>query len=180
MPLTAQPGPDLPGRTFIGAGKEGRVYRLDKTRCIKYYNKDKYQRRELAALRRGQNDPLLPRLHEWGHGFVIREFIEGIPLSQYLAAHGLTSELAEKILLMHETLIRLGYRRADLRLAHVILTPGGRLRIIDPTNMMKVDRTYPRKLLHDLASLGLKEEFLAWAERLRPRTYEEWAGHLGR
>jgi len=180
MPLTARPQPNLPGLTFIGAGKEGRVYRLDKTRCIKYYNKDKYQRRELAALRRGQADPLLPRLYEWGNGFVIREYIEGTPLSQHLVSHGLTRELSERILLMHETIIRLGYRRADLRLAHVILTPGGRLRIIDPTNMMKVDRTYPRKLVHDLESLGLKEKFLAWVERLRPRTYEEWAGHLGR
>lgn len=163
---------------FVGAGKEGRVYRLDATRCIKYYNHSKYQRRELAALQRGQGDRLLPRLYGWGSGYVIREYVEGTQLSKFLRTNKLTPELAEKLLHMHETLIRLGFRRADLRLTHVILTPAGRLRVIDPTNMMKTDRTFPRKMLHDLERLGLRGEFLALTARLRPEVFRAWERHL--
>lgn len=170
--------PDPAVLSFVGAGKEGRVYRLDGTRCVKYYNHAKYQRRELAALTRGAGDPLLPRVHSWGRSYVIREYIEGTALFDYLSAHPLTRDLAEKILQMHETLIRLGFHRADLRLSHVILTPDGRLRVIDPTNMMKDHRTFPRKLLYDLQRLGKREEFLAWTARLRPDVYRRWQEHL--
>jgi RIO-like serine/threonine protein kinase len=169
-----------PGKlVFVGAGKEGRVYLLDGKGCIKYYNHGKYQHREWAALNRGQNDELFPRLYGWGDGYIIREYIKGVSLDKYLAVNPMTEELAKKLLRMHETLIRLGYRRADLRLTHIIINPDGQLRVIDPTNMMKIDRVFPRKLLHGLEKLGQLAGFLAFVRRLRPEIYREWERKLG-
>ncbi len=162
------------GLTFVGMGKEGLVYRIDANRCIKYHNKAKYQRRELAALRMGQGDPHFPLLLGWGKKYIIREYIEGRPLVEHLAESPLTSELVQEIVNLYEALLRLGYRRADLRLAHVILTPAGSLRVIDPTNMMRKDRTFPRKALHDLEKLGHLESFLAWISANRPDLARKW------
>ncbi|MGE5530134.1 MAG: hypothetical protein ACM3X6_13485 [Patescibacteria group bacterium] len=175
-----EPKPESTQLTFVGAGRQGSVYRLDAGRCIKYYARRKFLRRELAALQQAGGDPLLPRVLAFGDDFIIREYLEGTPLDRYLSleGRGLTQALAVKLLRVYETLVRLGYRRADLRLAHVILTPAGDLRVIDPTNMMKEDRRFPKKLLHDLARLGGLEVFMAVLARHRPDLLQSWRKRL--
>jgi len=57
----------------------------------------------------------------------------------------LTEEVAHQLADMVEIMRRLGFRRADTRLSHIIIDENGKLWLIDPVNTMKKSPPYPRK-----------------------------------
>ena len=167
------------GLEFIGAGSQGEVYRIDRNRCIKVYKSKKYFHRELANLKKGEGEPLIPEVFESGKYFIIREYVNGLSLAAYFKKGGpMTAQLAIKLVDLLAALKRVGYRRLDMRLPHIYLTPAGTLKIIDPTNVMNNKRTFPQKLLSGLESYGVKETFLQHVRKIRPDLYLEWQRHL--
>lgn len=166
---------------FIGSGSQGEVYRIDHNRCIKVYTAKKYFHRELANLKKGDGDPLLPQVYEWGKYYIIREYIDGISLSSYFKmGRPLTPQISMNLVDLWETFKRLGYRRCDTRLSHVyIINPAGALKIIDPTNVMNNKRSFPRKMFSGLERYGVKATFLDHVRELRPDVYRQWKKYLG-
>lgn len=160
--------------TPIGEGAQGRVYRIDSSRCIKIYKKEKYRRRELECLQRGAGDPLFPTVHEWGSEYLIREYIDGIPLIEYLRKHPLTEEISQQILSVFHTLERLQFRRLDVRLDHLIINKDARIRLIDPTNLMHMRESHPKRILAGLRSLGMDREFLQFVRKVEPKLADAW------
>jgi len=172
---TLPEGVEIAALEFVGAGSQGEIYRIDRDRCIKVYNAKKYFRRELANLRKGEGDPLIPKVFAWGKYYIIREYVDGISLSSYFKKERpMTAKLSLKLIELWETFKRLGYKRLDMRLPHIYLTPGGGMKIIDPTNVMNNRREYPRKLLSGLERYGVKETFLDHVRQLRPDIYNRW------
>lgn len=160
---------------YVGSGRQGEVYRLNKYSCIKIYYKTKYQRRELANLKKGEYDPLFPKVDEWGKNYIIREYIDGISLSSYFnKGMPLTTDLSMKLIDLWESLERLGFKRLDIRISHIYVLPNGNLKLIDPTNLMNHRRSYPRKLLSGLQQHGVMEAFLLKAKEIRPDIYKKW------
>ena len=137
-----------------------RFYKIDDQRCIKIYRKRHYLRLELAALQRGAGASFFPRVYDWGRDYMIREYVPGTPLNEYLRSHPFTESIARQLADMVETMRRLGFRRADTRLSHIIVDENGKLWLIDPVNTMKKSPPYPRKLLKGLERRGLAGQFL--------------------
>lgn len=162
---------DLP---LIGEGAQGRVYQIDAERCIKTYKKSKYFHRELDVLRQAQSECRFPKLYGWSKGQIIREYIPGTPLAEYLQNHPLTDSIAAQLLELYYSFERLGFRRLDIRLEHIILTPEGDLRVIDPTNANTMREKHPRRMLQGLEHLGYKEAFLKYVEEYDPKLYRRW------
>ncbi|HHV93453.1 MAG TPA: hypothetical protein GXX47_02810 [Firmicutes bacterium] len=163
---------------FIGAGKHGEVYKIDEKRCIKIYRKRRYLRLELAALQRGAEAEFFPKVYDWGRDYIVREYVPGIPLNEYLRTHPLTEEVAHQLADMVEIMRRLGFRRADTRLSHIIIDENGKLWLIDPVNTMKKSPPYPRKLLKGLMRRGMAEQFLEYIRKRYPDNYRQWQLHL--
>lgn len=164
---------------FIGSGSQGDVYKIDHNHCIKIYRAQKYFHRELANLKKGDGDPLLPQVYGWGKYYIIREYIDGISLSSYFQmGRPLTPQLSMNLVALWETFKRLGYRRCDMRLSHIYINHDGVLKIIDPTNVMNNKRTFPRKMLSGLEQYGVKEAFLNHVHELRSDVYRQWKKHL--
>lgn len=161
---------------YVGSGRQGEVYRLNKYSCIKIYYKSKYQRRELANLKKGESHPLFPKVYEWdNNNYIIREYIDGISLLSYFnRGMPLTTDLSMKLIDLWESLERLGFKRLDIRTSHIYVLPKGNLKIIDPTNLMNHRRLYPRKLLSGLQRHGVMEAFLLKAQEIRPDIYKKW------
>ena len=159
---------------LVGEGAQGRVYRLDEDRCIKVYKKSKYYHRELEVLRQSQSEPCYPKLYGWRKNQIIREYIPGIPLAEYLRNHPISDMLCEQLLELYFTFERLKFHRLDTRLEHIILTPDGVLRIIDPTNANVMKENYPRRMLLGLESLGYKDTFLEYVAKHAPHIYKQW------
>ena len=62
----------------------------------------------------------------------------------------------------------------DTRMAHIIVTPEGRLKAIDPANAMRKFGTFPKKILSQLEKLKYKQVFLTQLRTLNPTLYQEW------
>ena len=163
---------------FIGAGKHGEVYKIDDQRCIKIYRKRHYLRMELTALQRGAGAPFFPRVYDWGRDYIIREYASGTPLNEYLRSHPFTEDIARQLADMVEIMRRLGFRRADTRLSHIIIDENGKLWLIDPVNTMKKSPPYPRKLLKGLERRGLAQQFLECVRERYPESFRRWQPYL--
>lgn len=159
---------------LAGEGAQGKVYLLDDHRCVKVYYKSKYFYRELASLKRAAAEPTFPRLYEWDNNYIIREFIPGMELNRYLENYPLTKDLAAQLLEIYHAFKRLGFKRLDSRIDHIIITPEHKLRLIDPTNAMKHTELHPNRLLTGLAAKGYRERFLEYVKQLDPDLWSAW------
>jgi predicted Ser/Thr protein kinase len=161
---------------YIGEGNQGTVYLIDPLRCIKVYKKNKFFKGELAVLQQTKGEPRFPELYEWGDNYMIREYIPGVDLETHLKDNPLTEALSSQLLDIYETFKRVRFKRLDTRLTHIIITSSGELRIIDPTNAMNKESSYPKNLLSGLEHLGHKKKFLEHVKKTNPPLFENWNG----
>ncbi len=160
---------------LIGEGSQGKVYLIDPWRCIKIYKRVEFLALELEILLKARNEPQFPKVFKWGPDYMIREYIPGIDLKEYLRKNPLTAELSRQIAELLLAFERLGFHRLDTRMAHLIVTPDGRLRAIDPANAMRKTGSYPRKLLSQLTKLKCRETFFRHLKESYPALYERWS-----
>lgn len=159
---------------LVGEGSQGRVYLIGPRRCIKVYKRKEFLPLELDVLLKAKNEPQFPDVYEWGDDYMIREFIPGIGLKEYLRRNPLTEDLSRQIAELFAAFERLGFRRMDTRMAHLIMTPEGRIKAIDPANAMRKQGAYPRKFLSQLSDLKCKRTFLKHLQVINPTLYERW------
>ena len=162
--------------TVVGEGNQGIVYLIDQHRCLKVYKKSKYFARELSVLQKTKGEPRFPELYKWGDKYMIREYIPGVDLETYLKDNPLTENISCQLLEIIESFKRLRFKNLDTRLAHILITPSEELKLIDPTNAMHRERSYPKSLLAGLDHLGLKQTFLEQARKINPSLNEKWSG----
>lgn len=165
---------DVDGLPVVGEGRHGKVYRLDETHCIKVYWQRSYKEKELKVLTVSQHSAFFPSVIESGEDYIIREYFDGPSLNQYLTTNKFTDDLAQQLIEIIDTFAQLNFTRLDCRLAHIIVTEGNRLRIIDPTRNMTKVLAYPKKLLRGLKALGLRDQFLAYVKESDPEKYARW------
>ena len=160
---------------LVDAGSQGTVYRIDQTRCIKVYHRPESLALELEVLLKARHEPQFPKVYEWGPDYMIREYIPGISLKEHLREHPLTENISRQIIELFQAFGRLGFRRMDTRMAHVLITPDGLIKAIDPANAMRKTGSYPRKFLSQLDDLKCKKTFLGHLRTANPSLYENWA-----
>ena len=159
---------------FVGEGSQGRVYLIDPLRCIKIYKRNEFLALELDVLLRAQYETQFPKVYEWGEGYMIREYFPGIGLKEYLRKNNLTEDLSRQIAELFQAFERLGFNRMDTRMAHLIITPEGVLKAIDPANAMRKQGSYPKKFLSQLSDLKWKRTFFKHLQNINPELYKKW------
>lgn len=159
---------------LVGKGSQGRVFLIDPQCCIKIYHRKEFLPLELEILLRAKDEPQFPKVYEWGDDYMIREYIPGISLGEYLRSNPLTEDLSRQIAELFLAFERLGFNRLDTRMAHVLVTPEGRIKAIDPANAMRKYGSYPRKFLAQLSDLKCKKAFLKHLQKINPTLYERW------
>lgn len=83
--IKLSPNIDIKDLEFIGKGTQGKVYKIDSDRCIKIFKSKKECSDELETLLMAQSNAHFPRLYESGANYIIREYINGIELNEYLS-----------------------------------------------------------------------------------------------
>lgn len=160
---------------YIGEGRQGKVYLIDNSHCIKIYKNLKYAKMELANLKRAEKKGgIFPKVYQWGKKYIIREYIEGIGLKKYLKSHHLTKSISRQLVDLIKNFKKIGYKRLDTGLTNVIITPKGILRPIDPTSAMLFRQSYPKHMLKQLKKKGLKKHFLEHVKKIDKKLYQEW------
>ena len=162
---------------LIGKGTQGKVYRIDSKRCIKIFKSKKECKDELKTLLMAQTDMHFPRLYESGSNYIIREYIDGIELNEYLSKEKLTPEISCKLIELYEAMVKIGYTRQDAAIFHVFIMPSGELKVIDTAKAMKKKSAIPNLLISGLEDLGHKEVFFNFLKNNRPDLYIQWINY---
>jgi predicted Ser/Thr protein kinase len=158
---------------LIGKGTQGKVYLLDSQKCIKVFKSKKDCNNEVKSLLMAQGDHHFPKLYEFGINFIIREYINGIELDQYLIKENLTSEISAKLIELYDAIVKVGYLRKDTAIFHILITPSCKLKLIDTAKAMKKKTTIPSLLISGLDDIGYKEDFFNYLKTNRPDLYNQ-------
>ncbi|KZL92429.1 hypothetical protein [Clostridium magnum] len=162
---------------FIGKGTQGKVYKIDSQKCIKIFKSKKTCKNELKTLLMAQADIHFPKLYEYGSNYIIREYINGIELDEYLSKQKLTPKLSSKLIELYESIVKVGYARHDAAIFHVLLLPSGELKLIDTAKAMKKKSVIPNLLISGLEDLGYKEDFFNFLKSNRADLYTQWINY---
>jgi predicted Ser/Thr protein kinase len=159
---------------LLGEGAQGKVYRIDGSRCIKIFKRPQCLQRELDNLRMAAHEPCFPKVYEWGKDYIIREYMEGIELGQYLQKSPLTKSISWQLVELLRAFERLHFRRIDTQLKNVIITSKGKLRPIDFVNSMSKKQLYPKLLLGQLKKINMKKTFLEHVKLIDKALFNKW------
>ncbi len=168
-------GINLKDCQFIGKGTQGSVYLLpDKKRVIKVYNSVKSCKGETDILLRVQHNPHFAKIYSYSDKCMIREYIGGICIKEYIKKYGFSKNLAINIVKLVESFKADGFKRLDIRFAHIFVQSDETIRVIDPRKVFEKNISYPRSMFQSLQKLGFFSEFMKIVKQEYPMLYEEW------
>ena len=124
-----------------------------------------------------QEDIHFPKLYHYGENYIIREYIDGIELNEYLSQQKLTPMLSSKLIELYEAFVKVGYTRKDTAIFHIFVLPSGDLKLIDTAKAMKKKSIIPHLLISGLDDLGYKDVFFNFLKRNRLDLYIQWVNY---
>jgi putative serine/threonine protein kinase len=167
---------DLKQYPLIGDGKDGEVYKIADDVCVKYFFLQETHQKELEAIKIGQSSKVIPKLYEHGENYIVMEFVQGISLARYLKnERQITPELTKKILAMLDELKRIGFKRLDTEIRHVLINNEGQLKVIDHKRAFTSENDAPTKLMKGFKKFGLTHAFLGHVKSIDPSAYADWS-----
>ncbi|MFL0248310.1 protein kinase [Candidatus Clostridium stratigraminis] len=160
---------------FLGRGHNGAVYLLPDNKVIKVCFVMKDFLSETSILKKVNGNKYFPRLYEVGGNYMIRDFVDGIPLKNYIKKNGLNEKLTRDIIEMLKEFERLRFTKIDVRCKDVFITPDNKPIMIDPQKFYTKERNFPRHLSKGLFKLGVLDLFMEVLKKDEPRLYKKWA-----
>jgi putative serine/threonine protein kinase len=164
---------------LIGNGKDGEIYLLTPTKCLKYFYKEDTMEKELKALIAGQKSSVFPRVYGYGENFIVMEYVSGTSLALHMKRNGfINEEFTKKILHVFDEFKRLGFKRWDTEIRHILINEQGNFKVIDHKRAFSTSTTFPNKLFKGLAKYGLEDQFLNHVKQLKPELYTLWKNQV--
>lgn len=159
---------------YLGKGHNGIVYLLPNNKVIKicYVMKDFYG--ESFILKKVNGNKYFPKIYETGGNYMIRDYVDGMPLKNYIKRSGLSRDLALEILELLKEFELLKFKKIDIRCKDVFIQPNGELKVIDPQKFYMKKRDFPRHLSKGLYKLGVLDFFLEILKAEEPKLYRKW------
>jgi putative serine/threonine protein kinase len=169
---------DLAAFDMIGDGKDGQIYNVAEDKVVKYFFKEETHHRELEAMQIGQTSSIMPRLYEYGDNYIVMEFVKGISLARHMKRHGTIDEdMTKKILFVLDEFKKLGFKRWDTEVRHMLMDENGDFKVIDHKRAFTSDSPIPTKLLKGMGKFGLAKEFLEHVKNVNPKLFDAWKKH---
>jgi len=159
---------DLKNYKYLGKGHSGKVYLMPDGRVIKIFKDNKTCRDEYNIYKAVERSHHFPKVHEIGDHCIIREFVSGINLSDYLNPITLDHKFVRRIVNLTEELKSLGFKKIDMRFPHIFVQTNGDLMLIDPRESFKTYTPYPKSFIIDLKEIGLYDRFIKILREERP------------
>lgn len=159
---------------FLGRGHNGVVYMLPDGKVIKICYEEKSCKKEYSILERIKENKYFPRVYGMSGNYMIRDYVDGVDLRNYIKKYGLTKELTLKILDLLEEFKALEFKKEDIRCKDVLVQPNESLMIIDPKKFYSKDRDFPRHLVKGFHKLGVLNFFILVTKNEKPNLYKQW------
>lgn len=159
---------------LLGKGNNGIVYLLPDGKVIKICFNITSCLKEYFILNKINNNKYFPRVYGMIGNYMIRDYVDGVILKDYIKHHGLNKDLAIKILDLLEEFKKLKFLKEDLRCKDIIIQRNGSLMVIDPKKFYSKKRDFPRHLSKGLYKLGVLDFFMSVTKTERPVLYTQW------
>lgn len=165
---------ELAGCEYIGEGHNGTIYRLADGRILKIYKDRKAGNQEYELLSSLDGNPHFPRVYECGINYMIRDFVGGKCLKDYIKENGLSRDMSLRIIDLMEEFRRLNFFKLDIRCKDIFVQNDRNLMIIDPKALYRRERSYPHRLMKGLERLNVLNKFEQVLKEERPDLFENW------
>lgn len=159
---------------LLGAGAEGSVYLTPEGFALKRFNTIKAARKEVSILDDVKDSRFFPKVLIRVSNIVIREYVQGENLYEYIQQKGLSYSLSIEIIDLIEDLKRLNFRRLNVRNAHIFINRNEKLMIIDPRKPYTKITPYPKDIIKILLKLNLFDNFLKHLINYNPDLLTYW------
>lgn len=165
---------ELDGCKYVGEGHNGTIYRLRDGRVLKIYKDRKAGSLEYELLSSLDGNRHFPKVYECGINYMIRDFVDGKCLKEYIRENGLPRNMSLKIIGLMEEFRRLNFFKLDIRCKDIFVQDDGNLMIIDPKALYRRERNYPHRLMKGLGRLNVLSTFEQVLKEERPDLFENW------
>jgi predicted Ser/Thr protein kinase len=160
---------------LIGKGGQGVVFKLNEQQCVKIYEKQSTAEKEAYALNLGNELSFIPKVYEIGSNYIIMDYIKGKDLKTYLKENGkISKHITQQIITIAKELKRVGFKRINLPLRHLIITENDQIKVIDHVNSMNHEAPVPTDLIKGLKKLKQLDIFMKQVNQLDPEIYAKW------
>jgi RIO-like serine/threonine protein kinase len=155
-------------------GKTDKVYLTSDNKVIKISKNIDDCRREYLILKYCKDNKYFPQVYKYNLGYIIREYIDGICLIDYIKKNNLDEALALSLVDLIENFALLNFTRLDTGISHIFITKDGELKVIGLKNNFTRKEKYPKHLISGLRKLKVSKKFFKILKSLRPDLYELW------
>lgn len=159
---------DIKECKFLGKGHEGAVYLTPEGYALKVFYKKKKAKNEVSILEIVKESRFFPKVIFIANNMVLREYIEGITLFEYIKANGLSYNLSCEIVDLIEDFKKMKFKRINIRNAHIFVDKNEKIKVIDPRRIFSKNTPYPKDIIKILVSLNLFDDFLKNVAEYRP------------
>lgn len=167
-------GMDLTVIKVLHDGKTDKVYLTTDNKVIKISKNTDDCRREYLILKYCKNNKYFPQVYKYNYGYIIREYIDGICLIDYIKKNSLDESLALALVDLIENFALLNFTRLDTGISHIFITKTGELKVIGLKNNYTRKEKYPKHLISGLRKLKVSKKFFKILKKERPDLYERW------
>lgn len=159
---------------IIGKGHNGIVYLLPEKKVIKVCFDVFSCEREYKILSNIKKSKFFPRVYGMCGNYMIRDYIEGIPLNKYIKQYGLSKKLCKNIIELLKEFKKLNFSKEDIRCKDIIVKPDESIMVIDPKKCYTKQRDFPRHLSKGFYKLKVLDNFLSVLKEEEPDLYKVW------
>lgn len=166
---------DLSTCDFLGQGRNGKVYLLPNGNALKIFFKAENCYHEYEILKSVEGNKHFPKVYEYSSNCMIREYVGGVTIENYINQYGLSVYLAKNIIDLIQDFIDLGFTRLDINCEHIFVQQDVTIKIIDPRRTFTKVIPYPHSILGTLKKLGVLDDFFNTLKDTNIKFYEDWS-----
>lgn len=158
----------------LGKGHNGIVYLLPDGKVIKVCFTEKSCKSEYYILNKVNGNKYFPRVYGICGNYMIRDYVGGKSLKDYIKEYGFNRDIALKVILLFEEFDKLKFTKRDIRCKDIFVQPDATLKVIDPKKCYSKDRDFPRHLSKGFEKLGVLDYFMEVVKEEKPKLYRKW------
>ena len=159
---------------FLGKDHEGAVYLTPEGYALKIFYKEKKAKDEVKILELVKGSRFFPKVLFIAHNMVLREYVSGITLHDYIKEKGLSYNLSCEIIDLIEDFKQMKFKRLNIRNAHVFVDENEKIKVIDPRKIFSKNTPYPKDIIKVLVSLNVFDNFLKHVVEYKPNLLKYW------
>jgi len=167
-------GYDLAKCKYLGEGYEGQVLLTPDNKALKIFKNSEKAFHEYDILKKCEGSIFFPKAYVLNKNVVLREFVGGIELREYLEKYKINEKLARNLILLMFEFIKLGFTRIDTGSKHIFVQEDYSVMIIDPRKSYTKVVNAPYKLLRALERRGQLDDFLKVLVEMDPNIARYW------